>query len=222
MGDETAAPARKGGGLTRAARSCGAGASSPACARATPMTKSPARSSLRRSGSARSAGGARPAHRRDETDHAKLQLARLAQAMQIASVAVADGDVKAIPALLKVIDRVDRYQRAAKVSQVYDDEARRGSWTRSTASPPISASTSRGRRSRGRLRDRIRRQRPGKRRRTKKWLGGSAQAFEKVRFGKGNPRISSAQIWPGFAGYGSNFARFGFSLEPRREIGGEG
>ena len=42
----------------------------------------------------------------DETDHAKLQLARLAQAMQIASVAVADGDVKAIPALLKVIDRV--------------------------------------------------------------------------------------------------------------------
>ena len=61
----------------------------------------------------------------DETDHAKLQLARLAQAMQIASVAVADGDVSAIPALLKVIDRVDRYQRAAKVNQVYDDEARK-------------------------------------------------------------------------------------------------
>ena len=61
----------------------------------------------------------------DETDHAKLQLARLAQAMQIASVAVADGDVRAIPALLKVIDRVDRYQRAAKVSEVYDDEARK-------------------------------------------------------------------------------------------------
>ena len=61
----------------------------------------------------------------DETDHAKLQLARLAQAMQIASVAVADGDVKAIPALLKVLDRVDRYQRAAKVNEVYDDEARK-------------------------------------------------------------------------------------------------
>ena len=45
--------------------------------------------------------------------------------MQIASVAVADGDVRAIPALLKVIDRVDRYQRAAKVSEVYDDEARK-------------------------------------------------------------------------------------------------
>ena len=61
----------------------------------------------------------------DETDHAKLQLARLAQAMQIASVAVADGDVKAIPALLKVIDRLDRYQRAAKAVQVYEDEARK-------------------------------------------------------------------------------------------------
>ena len=61
----------------------------------------------------------------DKTDHAKLQLARLAQAMQIASVAVADGDVRAIPALLKVIDWVDRYQRAAKVNAVYDDEARK-------------------------------------------------------------------------------------------------
>jgi len=61
----------------------------------------------------------------DETDHAKLQLARLAQAMQIASIAVADGDVKAIPALIKVIDRLDRYQRAAKVNEVYDDEARK-------------------------------------------------------------------------------------------------
>ena len=61
----------------------------------------------------------------DETDHAKLQLARLAQAMQIASVAVSDGNMKAIPALLKVMDRIDRYQRAAKVSEVYDDEARK-------------------------------------------------------------------------------------------------
>jgi hypothetical protein len=61
----------------------------------------------------------------DETDHAKLQLHRLASAMQIAGMAVADGDVKAIPAFLKVLDRVDRYHRAAKVNQVYDDEARK-------------------------------------------------------------------------------------------------
>jgi hypothetical protein len=59
----------------------------------------------------------------DETDHAKLQLMRLAQAMQNASAVVADGGVNATPALLKVIDRVDRYQRAAKVNEVYDDEA---------------------------------------------------------------------------------------------------
>jgi hypothetical protein len=33
--------------------------------------------------------------------------------------------VTAIPAFLKVLDRLDRYQRAAKVNQVYDDEARK-------------------------------------------------------------------------------------------------
>jgi hypothetical protein len=61
----------------------------------------------------------------DETDHAKLQLARLAPAMQIAGIAVADGVVKAIPPFLKVLDRLDHYHRAAKVNQVYDDEARK-------------------------------------------------------------------------------------------------
>ena len=126
MGNETAVPARKTRRLDRATRSSAEAASSPAYARATLMTKSPARSRSRRSGSARlwrEALARRVVD--DETDHAKLQLARLAQAMQIASVAVADGDVRAIPALLKVIDRVDRYQRAAKVSEVYDDEARK-------------------------------------------------------------------------------------------------
>src|SRR5580658_6224557 len=51
----------------------------------------------------------------EETDHAKLQLARLQPAMRIAAEAVADGDVKAIAPLLKVLDRLDRYQRTAKV-----------------------------------------------------------------------------------------------------------
>jgi hypothetical protein len=37
----------------------------------------------------------------DETDHAKLQLARLQPAMRIAGEAVADGDVRAIAPLLK-------------------------------------------------------------------------------------------------------------------------
>jgi predicted transcriptional regulator len=60
----------------------------------------------------------------EETDHAKLQLARLQPAMRIASEAVADGLFSAINPLLKVLDRLDRYQRTAKVNQVYDDDAR--------------------------------------------------------------------------------------------------
>ena len=61
----------------------------------------------------------------EDTDHAKLQLSRLQPAMRVASEAVADGDVRAIPAFLKVLDRLDRYQRTGKVTQVYDAEARK-------------------------------------------------------------------------------------------------
>ncbi len=57
-------------------------------------------------------------------EHAKLQLTRLAPAMRLAGEAVSDGDVKAIAPLLKVLDRLDRYRRAAKANQVFDDEAR--------------------------------------------------------------------------------------------------
>ena len=61
----------------------------------------------------------------EETDHAKLQLARLQPAMRIAAEAVADGCVEAIAPLLEALDRLDRYQRTAKVNQVYDEEARK-------------------------------------------------------------------------------------------------
>src|SRR5271165_69005 len=61
----------------------------------------------------------------EEAEHAKLQLARLQPAMRLAGEAIADGDVTAIAPLMKVLDRLDRYQRAAKAVQVYDDEARR-------------------------------------------------------------------------------------------------
>ena len=44
---------------------------------------------------------------------------------RLAGEAIADGDVKAIAPLMKVLDRLDRYQRVAKAVQVYDDEARR-------------------------------------------------------------------------------------------------
>jgi predicted transcriptional regulator len=59
------------------------------------------------------------------TDHAKLQLDRLAAALQVAAEAVAAGDVRAIPPYLKVIDRLDRYQTVAVANQAYDDEARK-------------------------------------------------------------------------------------------------
>src|SRR5260370_40232766 len=49
----------------------------------------------------------------DGSDHAKLQLARLAPAMQLAGDAVLKGEVKAIAPLLKVLDRLDRLQKGA-------------------------------------------------------------------------------------------------------------
>ncbi len=57
-------------------------------------------------------------------EHAKLQLARLQPAMRLAGEAIAEGDITAIAPLMKVLDRLDRYQRASKAVQVYDDEAR--------------------------------------------------------------------------------------------------
>jgi transcriptional regulator with XRE-family HTH domain len=58
-------------------------------------------------------------------DHAKLQLDRLAPAIQRAAEAIAAGDVSAITPYLKALDRLDRYQTVASANQVYDDEARR-------------------------------------------------------------------------------------------------
>ncbi len=58
-------------------------------------------------------------------DHAKLQLERLASVMRLAAEAVAAGDVSAITPYLKVLDRLDRYQKVASANQVYDDEARK-------------------------------------------------------------------------------------------------
>jgi DNA-binding CsgD family transcriptional regulator len=56
---------------------------------------------------------------------AKLQLERLGPVMQLASDAIAAGDVSAIPAYLKVLDKFDRYQAVAGTQQAYDDEARK-------------------------------------------------------------------------------------------------
>ena len=57
-------------------------------------------------------------------EHAKLQLARRAPAMPLAGQAISNGDVTAIAPLLKVLDPLDRYRRAAEANQVFDDEPR--------------------------------------------------------------------------------------------------
>jgi uncharacterized protein YdbL (DUF1318 family) len=57
-------------------------------------------------------------------EHAKLQLDRLAPAIQLAAEGIASGDMSAIVPYLKALDRLDRYQTVASANQVYDDEAR--------------------------------------------------------------------------------------------------
>ena len=57
-------------------------------------------------------------------EHAKLQLERLAPAVQLGAEAIAAGDVSAIGPYLKAIDRLDRYQVVASANQAYDDDAR--------------------------------------------------------------------------------------------------
>ncbi len=58
-------------------------------------------------------------------EHAKLQLDRLAPAVQLAAEGIAAGDLSTITPYLKALDRLDRYQVVASANQVYDDEARK-------------------------------------------------------------------------------------------------
>jgi hypothetical protein len=58
-------------------------------------------------------------------EHAKLQLDRLAPAVQLGAEAIASGDISAITPYLKALDRLDRYQTVACANQAYDDEARK-------------------------------------------------------------------------------------------------
>jgi hypothetical protein len=58
-------------------------------------------------------------------EHAKLQLDRLAPAIQLGAEGIAAGDISAITPYLKALDRLDRYQTVAGANQVYDDEARK-------------------------------------------------------------------------------------------------
>jgi hypothetical protein len=120
----------------------------------------------------------------EETDHAKLQLARLQPAMRIASEAVADGHFSAINPLLKVLDRLDRYQRTAKVNQVYDDDARQRLLDKlnyAAANLGLGAA-----RVTAEAQGEGSGETAGPEEAKEKRPGGSAQAFEKARFGQGN------------------------------------
>ncbi len=61
----------------------------------------------------------------DPTDHAIIQLMRLDAAHELAARAVDSGDLKAIDSLLKVLERMDRYHKAAACKAAYDDAARK-------------------------------------------------------------------------------------------------
>ena len=60
----------------------------------------------------------------DLPDHALLQLFRLEGAQALAAQTVAAGDLKAIAPYLQVLDRLDRYRKAAVRKEVYDAAAR--------------------------------------------------------------------------------------------------
>jgi hypothetical protein len=61
----------------------------------------------------------------DDSDHARMQLARLETALQAAGEAVAAGDIKAIGPYLRVLDRIDRYRGAAAARASEGEEMRR-------------------------------------------------------------------------------------------------
>jgi hypothetical protein len=53
----------------------------------------------------------------DDSRHTLAQLARLGPALKAAGEAVAQGDVRAIAPLIKVLDRLDRYQKSAEAAR---------------------------------------------------------------------------------------------------------
>jgi uncharacterized protein (DUF433 family) len=60
-----------------------------------------------------------------QQEHAQLQMLRLAPALRLAARGVAEGDRKAIAELIRVLDRLDKYQAAgAAAGSAYDEEAR--------------------------------------------------------------------------------------------------
>ena len=57
-------------------------------------------------------------------DHARVQIARLEPALQLAAGAVAEGDLAAIDRLLRVLDRLDRYSAVEGAADSYHEGGR--------------------------------------------------------------------------------------------------
>jgi len=56
--------------------------------------------------------------------HAHLHLERLMPALRLASEGIARGDIRAIPPLIKVIDRMDKHQETVVAKHYYGPEER--------------------------------------------------------------------------------------------------
>ncbi len=60
-----------------------------------------------------------------QRDHAQLQMLRLAPALRLAARGVAEGDRRSIGELIRVLDRLDKYQATGGGAEAaYDEEAR--------------------------------------------------------------------------------------------------
>jgi hypothetical protein len=59
-----------------------------------------------------------------QRDHAQLQMLRLAPALRLAARGVAEGDRRSIGELIRVLDRLDKYQAVGVPSATYDEGAR--------------------------------------------------------------------------------------------------
>ena len=57
-------------------------------------------------------------------DHMRVQRARLEPALRLAARGVANGKLSAIPQLLRVLERLDKYDAVADAAPAYDDNAR--------------------------------------------------------------------------------------------------
>ena len=57
-------------------------------------------------------------------DHARLQIARLDPALRVAAEQVATGDLRAVDRLIKVLDRIDKYQGVAASAADHDENGR--------------------------------------------------------------------------------------------------